>query len=537
MSKQLLHACPPAVAVALGDAAYALLPHAEPMVAVELLPPTRDDVDGGDGKGGDAKKDGGGGNNKNDGGCAVDAVCATAIGPAADSTTWLAVSREDKTLCLYSRPSHASHANKAADAATSIEPTATYQLPKRAKRLAFASVPSAAAGGDACHVVIAGDAAGDAHAFPVPTSTDSASATSHARRLLLGHTASILTGLAIAPTTSDDGKGQLLLTADRDEKVRVSRFPETHDIHGYLLGNTSYISAMDAAVSAPSGDSGSGRALCVTGSGNGVVLLWDYETCKQVGMVPVVMTEEEELAGGEDRKRSAEEGVEDGEGEGEESKEDGEAMEDGPDDFDDEGGEEEDDQSLDGRAIATPLAVSLGPDAAHLVVARDGLSSIDVHPIPPPPATSSASTSLALSHLVSLHKKQTIECPSQPLAVQCLEDGAILALAREPPYLLHYRRSPDGDYEDVSSSSPFVAAIKDATKDRNVALPATNLETTHAEGRRHLHKGKGGEEEGRKRSGLHWNDGGRRDAAKEAERRRRKRRRDGARKGKAAEGC
>ena len=58
----------------------------------------------------------------------------------------------------------------------------------------------------------------------------------------------------------------ILLTADRDEKVRLSHFPDAHVVRGYLLGHAAFMSTMDA-VAIPSDGDGDGRP---TGGGGRV---------------------------------------------------------------------------------------------------------------------------------------------------------------------------------------------------------------------------------------------------------------------------
>jgi len=498
----------------------------------------------------------------------IQAVCSTVV----ESRIWLAVSRENKTLSLYSivqseadRESvEVGEEGQTLQQKTKkiVHPTITYNIPKRARCLAFSSVASSTPDGQNCHIIMAGDLSGDAIGFPVPATSSNASVnisasvvtdppitdaganatTPTVRRLLLGHTASILTGLNVAPTTAawdkqTQQKQLLILTADRDEKVRVSYFPETYTIHGYLLGHSSFISTMDAAaVAGPLSsveDGGSQRSLCITGSGDGTVRLWDYQSCKEVGMVPVVIKKcyEDEKMSCEDisvvKEKAMEKYVEEDEEEGVE--------EDFNEDFVD------DEQSFHSHAIAVPLSVALAPNARKLIVARDGIPSIDIHPIPKPPSKSSAhsSTSLLLSHLVSLHKKQTLGCPSQPLAVRCLSDGSVLVLARGPDYLLHFQCDEDStEFRNMTSTSPFSVALQGAVNNEHISMPETTLERDE-DGEFKLQKNKvndsgdnahgQGESAGDKpKKGPHWNDACRKETAKLAEQRRRKRRRNEA---------
>ena len=257
----------------------------------------------------------------------IQSVCCTQI----NNMIWLAVSREDKSLSLYNILSEevADTSNVEEDGnSTRVYPNIVYKLPKRARCLAFSSVlPSSSKdatsnnNNNECHVIIVGDLSGDAIAFPIPQVTSAQTSTSIStttsttkRKLLLGHTASMLTALNVVPTSTTTSsppinnlnkqKQQFILTADRDEKIRISHFPQTYNVHGYLLGHSSFISTMDAILttatannncssSATTGkeeeEGSSSRALCVTGGGDGTVRLWDYETCKEIGMLPIVI--------------------------------------------------------------------------------------------------------------------------------------------------------------------------------------------------------------------------------------------------------
>ncbi|CRG90375.1 tRNA (guanine-N(7)-)-methyltransferase subunit trm82 [Talaromyces islandicus] len=88
---------------------------------------------------------------------------------------------------------------------------------------------------------------------------------------LLGHI-SILTDMAIGavPSGSSADKSHLyLLTADRDEQIRVSRGPpQTHIIEAYCLGHESFITRLCMLTSAPH--------LLISGGGDDYLLVWDW---------------------------------------------------------------------------------------------------------------------------------------------------------------------------------------------------------------------------------------------------------------------
>lgn len=60
-------------------------------------------------------------------------------------------------------------------------------------------------------------------------------------RLLLGHV-SLLTDVAIATTKVAGETRPFILTSDRDEHVRVSRYPQAHIVRGYCLGFRDFVS-------------------------------------------------------------------------------------------------------------------------------------------------------------------------------------------------------------------------------------------------------------------------------------------------------
>lgn len=172
------------------------------------------------------------------GGDPMDIQCV-AISKDADDTLWCAVSRCNKSLEIYRE---------------SIFQT-LHATAKRSSCLTFAWQHNSIGG-----MVICGDLVGDATAFPLQGDRKG--------RLLLGHTASMLTGVRLVGGTT-------LLTADRDEKVRVSSFPQTCIIKGFLLGHSAFVSSVDAV----------NDDVCVTCGGDFTVRLWNLSTFSQLAQV------------------------------------------------------------------------------------------------------------------------------------------------------------------------------------------------------------------------------------------------------------
>ena len=198
-------------------------------------------------------------------------------------TLTCAVSRQDKTLALYSVELAGNRSSS-----SNVDPIAVYKTPKRVGCLAFARVPSGTVDGNDMEIIVAGDFEGNAIAYPVEEGGSDVS------RLLLGHTASMLTGLRVVHNSADDTAR--ILTSDRDEKVRVSSFPNTFVVEGYLLGHTEYVSSLDVSKDEDC-------PYCVTCGGDGTVRLWDYTTCEELD---VVKADQSPSESGEEEKESAE---------------------------------------------------------------------------------------------------------------------------------------------------------------------------------------------------------------------------------------
>jgi hypothetical protein len=108
--------------------------------------------------------------------------------------------------------------------------------------------------GDVKHVVIVGEKTGEAVAMPFPDFKRD-------RKTLMGHTTSMIT--CMAPTKD----ASLLLTADRDEKIRVSHFPRTALVQSYCLGHKAALTRVVVSSVTPE--------LAISTSLDNTIKLWD----------------------------------------------------------------------------------------------------------------------------------------------------------------------------------------------------------------------------------------------------------------------
>ncbi|KAL3919635.1 MAG: hypothetical protein SGILL_003659, partial [Bacillariaceae sp.] len=193
------------------------------------------------------------------------------------STIFCAVSRYDKTLAIYRLSRQDGEWKSGGGAESELKsPTMIYNTPKRVGCLTFANL---AANGDnnnsdMVQVLISGDLAGDAYAYNL---------LEKGHRLLLGHTASMLTGVAVLEGSDRDSTSYACIaTCDRDEKIRISRFPETYIIEGYLLGHTKFVTAI-APVPTHS-------SLLVSCGGDMTLRLWDWKTQQELCSISTTTT-------------------------------------------------------------------------------------------------------------------------------------------------------------------------------------------------------------------------------------------------------
>ncbi|OLY81680.1 tRNA (guanine-N(7)-)-methyltransferase non-catalytic subunit wdr4 [Smittium mucronatum] len=121
--------------------------------------------------------------------------------------------------------------------------------------------------------VLVADKFGDAYRYPISIFPQPLQP-----ELLLGHV-SILTTLSFIKVSkradsneNDEYMSELLLVSgDRDEKLRLSSYPNCYNIHSYCLGHKEFVSALDV----PNFPSGVSKSLLISGAGDGTVKLWD----------------------------------------------------------------------------------------------------------------------------------------------------------------------------------------------------------------------------------------------------------------------
>jgi tRNA (guanine-N(7)-)-methyltransferase subunit TRM82 len=81
---------------------------------------------------------------------------------------------------------------------------------------------------------------------------------------------------------TEDGEGKWSISADRDEHIRVTRYPNTYVIDKYLFGTDGFVSSIHIPAGHPE--------LLLSAGGEGVMRLWNWKSGKQVGSIDIAET-------------------------------------------------------------------------------------------------------------------------------------------------------------------------------------------------------------------------------------------------------
>ncbi|XP_022120535.2 tRNA (guanine-N(7)-)-methyltransferase non-catalytic subunit wuho [Pieris rapae] len=156
-------------------------------------------------------------------------VCDLAI---SNNNEYLATLTSDKNLTIYKLPS--------------FDRVNLFVLPRSASKIRF--------GAENSHIFVA-DKTGDVLFYDILKNDSGVK--------LLGHLSFLLNVLQ-----SQDGN--YLISADRDEKIRVSCYPNTYNIQTYCLGHKEYVNHIEFLPH--------NNKYLLSASGDGTVKCWDYVT-------------------------------------------------------------------------------------------------------------------------------------------------------------------------------------------------------------------------------------------------------------------
>jgi WD40 repeat protein len=417
------------------------------------------------------------------------AVTVASHGQSRNDTVWCAVARYDKSLSLYKvhRPIEFAATATTETLGLAVEQGMVHKTLKRVSTLCFATVHGSS-NDDSINVVVAGDLAGDAWAYAV-TSAETSSRdtdehkdddkTTRHRRLLLGHTASMLTSAHVL-AVQDAATGrqrQLIFTSDRDEKIRVSQFPSTYRIEGFLLGHEAFVSSVAVL---------SSKGLCVSIGGDNTLRLWDFTTCQELATADIESrneTSESEMA---HTAMPAETTV--------------------------------------ASLTPVPTKVTVSTEGSFIAVISDNSTVVNFWRIRSETAVNVGEEPANPNSLV-LEKCGQFECSEQPLGVIFLKDNTLLLLVREPDYIQAVQVT-EGESSSLvvitMDNHPFCVNVRQAALIAGIRMPNELLEKDE-------HGSLKMQKMNETRSGATikpWNNSVRKETDKERLRRLRKRRKD-----------
>lgn len=120
--------------------------------------------------------------------------------------------------------------------------------------------------------LIVADKAGDCYMYSF------LSAAEEKGKLILGHLSYILDVVV----TQDN---KFVITSERDEKIRISRFPNAYNIHNFCLGHTEFVTSLSLL----------SANLLLSGSGDATIRLWDYIKGQQLHLEKIRTSKDEDM--------------------------------------------------------------------------------------------------------------------------------------------------------------------------------------------------------------------------------------------------
>ena len=140
-------------------------------------------------------------------------------------------------------------------------------------------------GGGEEGVVVVGDKAGDAYVYALPglVMEEDKGELDREHRLLghIGMLTCVETLVVGGKDEEEEKERAYVVTADRDERIRVSSFPDAYNIQSFCLGQSEFISALQVVPN---------TMFLFSGSGDGSVAMYDGKDGSQIGPLVHVAT-------------------------------------------------------------------------------------------------------------------------------------------------------------------------------------------------------------------------------------------------------
>eukprot|EP01032_Pedospumella_encystans_P007973 gene7973-9507_t len=301
------------------------------------------------------------------------------------------------------------------------------------------------------HVLLASDKAGEVFAINAPLLEKQV--------LLAGHTASVITDLAIHASA----KAHYVATSDRDEKIRISHFPDMENIHTFLLGHTKVVASVNFVEL-------NGKVLALTTGWDHKLNLWDAHSGNLLQPISFLT---------ETDKAESSASVEQKEGETEEAE--GDVVAEATEPV--EGGDNDGEEDLEGKVydeisagnypmkVVSNQTLHNGSEALVSVLFK-GLATLKVFRVS------------AQANTVSMVEVATVTLRAVPVDVSFVAQDQLAVLLPKPYGLQVHRVEASGSVVEVTASQPNLAKLLASAESLGLdfALPDGSSDTHNATG-------------------------------------------------------